>query len=307
MSERLLILALLGAGLAAPLQGQEADLATLERRVERLRARRALVAVEVARRDSIEFAGQRPRAIGTGPLFLEVPEWAAPILEPEIVRVVEEATVKYGAVFSREAPETLAVRYTPMDPTGAQRYVPVALRDTSEAREEYLAARGFDVQRMALDRVGRLLGPEFVTAIGGRFHGGTFAVSRRRAVIVMSMDQSGAGDRCLNGSVDGCRLALELTNGSAGSTLRHSLLLWVSEGAGVEGWGRLVGSNARGFEARISAMAGRPYPELVAEWGSAVRGGGGPLPRDAGPTFLALGWGICFVALFGWRLKWHHV
>jgi len=62
----------------------KADLATLERRVERLRARRALVAVEVARRDSIEFAGQRPRAIGTGPLFLEVPEWAAPILEPEI-------------------------------------------------------------------------------------------------------------------------------------------------------------------------------------------------------------------------------
>jgi hypothetical protein len=307
MSERLLLLALLGTGFAAPLHSQATDLATLERRVERLRARRAMVAAEVARRDSVLLAAQRPRAIGTGPLFLEVPDWAAPILEPEVARVVEEATTKYGAVFAREPAETLTVRYTPLDPMRPGRYVPVAERDTSKAREAYLAARRFDAARMALDRVGRLLGPEVVSAIGGRFRGGTFAAARRRAVIVLSMDQSGAGDRCLNGSVDGCRLALELREGSAGSTLRHSLLLWVSEQAGTDGWARVTATNTRGYEATLSAMAGRPYPELVAEWGSAVRSGGGPLPRDAGPTFLALGWGICFVALFGWRLKWHHV
>jgi hypothetical protein len=245
--------------------------------------------------------------VGTAPLFLEVPDWAASALEPEIVGSVARATEKYGAVFAREAPETLAVRYVPSDPIGPGRYVPVAVPDSFKARAAYLAARRFDLDRMVLDRVGRLLGPEFVTAIGGRYHGGSFATSRRRAVVVLSLDQSGAGDRCLNGVVDGCRLALEMTEGSTGSTLRHSLLLWVSEGTGTEGWSRVAASSARGFEARLSAMAGRPYGELVVEWSAAVRGGGGPLPTESGRTFLALGWGICFVALFGWRLKWHHV
>lgn len=307
MSERLLILALLGAGLSAPLQAQQPDLTELERRVERLRARHAAVAAQIAHRDSIDFAAQRPQPVGKGPLFLKVPEWAAPILEPEVIRIVDAAAAKYGEVFSREPAETLAVRYSPFDPTGPGRYVPVADQDTSGAREAYLAARRFDLERMALDRVGRLLGPESVRAIGGRYHGGTFAGSRRRAVIVLASDESGAGDRCLNGFVDDCRLALEMTRGSAGSTLRHSLLLWVSEGTGPEGWGRLAGSSAAGFEARLSAMAGRPYQELVAEWSAAVRTGGGPLPREGGLTLLALVWGICFVALFGWRLKWHHV
>ncbi|MDP9145037.1 MAG: hypothetical protein M3N43_10155 [Actinomycetota bacterium] len=307
MSECMLLLALLGTGLAAPLQAQGTDLATLERRVERLRARRAVVAAAVARRDSILFAAQRPQAIGTGPLFLEVPDWAAPILEPDVVRVVEEATRKYGPVFAREPAETLAVRYAPLEPLGPGRYVTVAQRDTSDAREAYLAARRFDVEWMALDRVGRLLGPELLAAIGGRYHGGSFAGSRRRTVVLLSTDPSGAGDRCLNGSVDGCVLALATPSGSMGATLRRSLLLWVNDGAGVEGWSRLAESDARGFEARLSVMAGRSYPELVAEWGTAVRGGEELRPVEAGQTIVALGWGICFVALFGWRLKWHHV
>jgi hypothetical protein len=307
MSERLFLLALLGAGLAAPLQGQETDLATLERRVERLRARRAVVAADVARRDSIEFAAQHPRAIGMAPLYLEVPDWAAPILEPEVVRIVEEANAKYGAVFVREPAETLAARYGPLDPNGTGRIRYDGRRDTTDARETYLAARRFDLGRMALDRVGRLLGPEFLSEIGGRYHGGTFAGSRRRAVTILAADTTGAGDRCLSGSVDGCRLALAMPSGSAGDALRRSLLAWVSDGAGVEGWDRLARHGTLEFEAGLSAMAGRPYQELVAEWSAALRGRQFRRPVEDGQTFVAFGWGICFVALFGWRLKWHHV
>lgn len=307
MSDRLWLLTLVCAGLATPLQAQQSDVAPLERRVERLRARLTTTAAEVSRRDSILFAAQHPRAVGTGPLFLVVPDWAAPILEPEVVGIVAEATEKYGAVFAREPAETLAVRYAQGTPRGPGRYIPVADRDTAEAREGYLAARRFDAERMARDRVGRLLGPDVLAAIGGRYFGGTFAASRRRVVVLLSGDSTGVGHRCLDGSVDGCRQALSSLERGAGGAVRGSLLLWASERAGPDGWTRLVESDARGFEARLAALAGRPYHELVAEWGAALRSKGGSGPRDGGRSFLALGWGLLFVALFGWRLKWHHV
>jgi hypothetical protein len=307
MSERLLLSLLLSVAVAGGLAAQDAELDRLRRRVAALEARRATLTAAIARRDSLELLAQRPTVVGKAPLFLRVPEWAAPLLAPDVDRVVDDATAEYGDVFHRARPETLTVAYRPIPVRTGAGMVPVEEIDTTNAREEFLAARRFDVARMASARVDRLIGPSLLRWIGGRYDGRDFEVGRRRTVLLLAGSSSGVGDRCLKGETPACLEALGGESGTRTAELRASLFRFAMDRAGTEGWQRF-GIAAGGSEAeQISAVTGRTYPILVAEWGEALRGGSAGDRQQDGRSLLALVWGLIFVGLFGWRLTWHRV
>lgn len=308
MSRRLILALFLSLATVDGVAAQDLEVERLRRRVAALEARRATLAAAIARRDSLLLLAQRPVVVGTAPLFVRVPEWAAPFLEPALDSVVQEATERYGEAFHRSAPETLTVAYRPLGLHVGARTGREGRIDTTRLREAFLAARRWDIKRMATERVERIVGPTLLRWIGGRFDGRELDVGRRQAVrTLLAGAPGGMGDRCLGGETRACLDALERESGSRAADLRGSLFRYAMDRAGTTAWQRLGASTGRSAEELIEAATGRPYAVLVAEWGESLRVPPASDRPPVGRALLAIAWSLIGIALFSWRLSWIRV
>lgn len=276
----------------------QSDEALLQRRLANLTARRAQLMAAAAARDTATWRAERFLPVGKDPLVVLVPGWAEPAAAPLVAAVVDSWTVRTGLVFTATPPETIRVAVRG-DTAGWSR--PQIARLLEEFPVAVLGAAREEVQR----RIGRRLGNRLVSWPGGGLMLTNSLSARRGAILALSRDTTGAGPRCLEGEVRDC-LTVLADDAPRIQPVRRSLFAFTLDRAGPTGWGILARDTLGTPEARIGQVDGHGYAAAVEAWLQDIRS---PQRRGFGDPWLvplAVVWSVGFLALFLWRLRWHH-
>lgn len=276
----------------------QSEEALLQRRLARLTARQAQLAAAAAARDTAAWTRERFQPVGKPPLVFLMPGWVEPAAAPLVRAVVDSWTVRTGTVFTEAPPETLrlAVRSDTLGWSHAQ----------VEAQLRAFPLEVVERARLGTQaRVGRRLGDRLITWAGSPLFLTSGERARRGAILALARDTTGVGARCLEGEVHDCLTILGRDRWENGA-VRRSLLAFTLDRAGVAGWQLLARDTLGAPEHRIGEVAGRGYEAAVEVWLQDLRSSRWRRAGDLRLLPLALAWSVALVALFLWRLRWHH-
>jgi hypothetical protein len=218
MSERrVLSLLLTCAALAAPVQAQ--DLAQLRRREAELTALRAQLYNDAGVESDRQFKSQRRSVLSVGRFHVAYPEWMGNDLGEDVTTVLEAQLRAYGQAADSVPMDTLYIGM--VDAFGGSGSVGLRFRmgpvdgvrefghDSTEAGEWVRFVASLALQRWAED----LLGLPMNQWLGPMDPRASVATLRDPLVRELVGSPSSRARRCINGTIEDCRLLLELDEG----------------------------------------------------------------------------------------------
>lgn len=296
---RTYLLALCAFG--APLQAQD-RVAELRAEVARLERREARLSERQRERGLASLDRQQLVVIGAAPIQFAVPAWAAPAAAPRVAAQDSAWRRRFGGLVARVPAETVRVAYP---------------ADTSEwsAATRALTRAGF-VDRIVSyhaqansDRALRALPPDLIDWLGRDEPLRDFPALRVDAIVALTRDSTGIGERCLTGDLPACRTFLERDAlGFRVAPVRQSFLDFAIDGTDPNGWELLASGPMASPLLRIQRVTGVPLERSLAEWNAALRRPDhGSTSGQGVPLFATLAWTIALALLALGRARWLRV